>query len=241
MVTRAFMTPKESEGENDCQDRFSINGETASVAVCDGMSQSLFPKYWAEILARKYTSERDWIPSRENVHELSHLWVEKVSSRMEEMRSLGLSTWRAENMLMDGFSAGSTLVGLRMDGNRFRCDVLGDSCLVIVKGGRIQDILSSMDCFGYYPDYFDSDPSRPGRGELRTFGGEVAPGMVFLLVTDPLAEYLTSARGSLMEQTLVSELLSVETQEEFEILVAYWRQAGMHNDDTTMVIVWQQA
>ena len=240
MRTRAFITPKGAENENDCQDRLSINVGNGSAAVCDGMSQSLFPKYWAEILAQKYTSERDWVPSRENVRELSPLWMERITARLEEMRAGGLSTWRAENMLQDGFSAGSTLVGLRFSGNHYRCDVLGDSCLVVVKDGGIQDILSSMDCFGNYPDYYDSDPIKPGKGEPRMFEGRIVPGMVFLLVSDPLAEYLSSARGSLMERTLVEELLSVESQEEFEILVEYWRQSGMHNDDTTMVMVWQQ-
>ena len=238
MRARAFITPKGAESKDDCQDRFSINIATGSAAVSDGMSQSLFPKYWAEILADKYTSDKDWVPSREKVRELSPLWMERISARMEEMRAQGLSTWRAENMLSDGFSAGATLVGLRLDGNHFRCDVLGDSCLVVIQDGRIKDIFSSMDCFGNYPDYYDSDPLKPGKGELQTFEGVVVPGMVFLLVSDALAEFLSSARGSLMEWILVGELLSVESQEEFEILVEYWRQMGMHNDDTTMVMVW---
>jgi serine/threonine protein phosphatase PrpC len=240
MRARAFITPKGAESKDDCQDRFSINIATGSVAVSDGMSQSLFPKYWAEILADKYTSDRDWVPSQERVRNLSPLWREIISARMEEMRAGGLRTWRAENMLSDGFSAGATLVGLRLDGNHYRCDVLGDSCLVVIQNGRIRDIFSSMDCFGNYPDYYDSDPGKPGKGELRSFEGEITSGMVFLLVSDPLAGYLSSVLHSWKERILVGELLSVESQDEFEILVDYWRQDGMHNDDTTMVMVWQQ-
>lgn len=240
MEVRAFIVPKKAESEADCQDRFSINADTGSVAVSDGMSQSLFPKYWAEIIAGKYTSERDWFPSRENVRALAHLWKERVEGRLEEMRKEGVSTWRAENMLLDGYSAGATLVGLRLDGNHFCCDALGDSCLVILWKGYIFDMLSSMDIFGNYPDYYDSDPDKAGKGEPRHFEGEVAPGMIFLLVSDPLTAYLSANRNSWKEGILVKELLSVENQEEFEILVDYWRQDGMHNDDTTMVMVWQQ-
>jgi serine/threonine protein phosphatase PrpC len=243
MKAMGFIVQKRAESEADCQDRFSINTATGSVAVSDGMSQSLFPKYWAEILADRYTSERDWFPSRENVQALTPLWKERVDARLDEMRSDGLSTWRAENMLAEGFSAGATLVGLRiLSNNHFVCDVLGDSCLVILMNGRIKQICSSMDdtAFGCYPDYYDSDPQKSGKGEVKTFEGEIGTGMQFLLVSDPLAEFIASFRNSWRENILVKELLSVESREEFEILVGYWRQDGMHNDDTTMVKVWPQ-
>ena len=83
MRARAFITQKEAESVADCQDRFSINPATGSVAVSDGMSQSLFPKYWAEILADRYTAERDWFPTRENVQALAPFWMEKVRKRLE--------------------------------------------------------------------------------------------------------------------------------------------------------------
>lgn len=244
MRARGFIVQKQAESAADCQDRFSINAETGSVAVSDGMSQSLFPKYWAEILADKYTSDGDWVPSRENVRALAPLWKERVNARLEELRRAGLATWRAENMLAEGYSAGATLVGLRiLANNHFVCDVLGDSCLVIIQDGRIMQIYCSMDdtAFDCYPDYYDSDPRKSGKGNVKTFYGEIAAGMQFLLVSDPLAEFFASFLGSGRERILVKELLSVESQQEFEMLVGYWRQDGMHNDDTTMVMVWPQA
>ena len=239
MRARAFITQKEAESVADCQDRFSINPATGSVAVSDGMSQSLFPKYWAEILAQKYTSERDWFPSRENVQALSPLWRERVEQRLEEMRSNGQNTWRAENMLADGQSAGATLVGVRTSGNTWHCDVLGDSCLIVVKDYRIECIFSSMDttAFGNYPDYFDSNPSNSGKGEVASFDGRWTNGLVLLLVSDPLVGYLSAVKGTKMEEICIRELLCVETAEEYEIVVDYFRKDGMHNDDTTMVVV----
>ena len=194
MKARAFKVHKQAESEADCQDRFSINPLTGSAAVSDGMSQSLFSKYWAEILAGKYTSDRDWLPSRENIRALSPLWRERVDARLEEMRMEGASTWRAENMLHEGYSAGATLVGLRLEWNHFSCDVLGDSCLIILLNGHVFNIFSSMDDFGNYPDYYDSAPEKPGKGEPRRFEGVVSPGMTFLLVSDPLAAYLSANR-----------------------------------------------
>lgn len=244
MRARAFITQKQAESEADCQDRFSINAANGAVAVSDGMSQSLFPKYWAEVLAEKYTSEGDWFPSRENVQALAPLWREKVEQRMDLMRSSGMDPWRSELMLAEGASAGATLVGLRTNGSTWTCDILGDSCLIELEGNRIKEIYSSMDHFDSYPDYFDSNPSNPGKGIVRTVSGAwnppdpaVFPQTTLLLVTDALGEFLSSIKGTPEESTRIRELLSVESADEFKILVEYWRKDGMHNDDTTLVVV----
>ena len=238
MRARAFVLQKEAESEADCQDRFSINPATGSVAVSDGMSQSLFPKYWAEILADRYTAEREWFPTRENVQALAPFWMEKVRKRLEECRALGKEPWRAENMLAAGASAGATLVGLRIGTEgKWNCDILGDSCLVELEGDHIKEIYSSMDHFDNYPDYFDSNPEKPGKGEVRTITGTWAPKTTLMLVTDALGAFLASIKGETEEPARIRELLSVDSADEFRIIVQYWRQEGMHNDDTTMVVV----
>ena len=157
MRARGFIVPKACEQVTDCQDRFSINPATGSVAVCDGMSQSFFPKYWAEILAEQYTREKGWFPSPERVAALCPSWKQRVESRLDRFRAANIDPWRSEMMLREGCSAGSTLVGVRVDGSRWQCDVLGDSCLAVVEGNRIEEICSSMDTarFDNYPDYFD--------------------------------------------------------------------------------------
>lgn len=242
MRARAFITQKEAESVADCQDRFSINPATGSVAVSDGMSQSLFPKFWAEILADRYTAERDWFPTRENVQALAPFWTEKVRKRLEEWRALGREPWRSENMLATGASAGATLVGLRLEeGGKWTCNVLGDSCLVELEGDHVKEIYYSMDHFDNYPDYFDSNPDKPGKGEVRTVTGEwnlpEEPRKTLLLVTDALGAFLASIKGKPEESLRIRELLGVESSDEFKILVQYWRKDGMHNDDTTMVVV----
>lgn len=242
MRARAFITQKEAESEADCHDRFSINPITGSIAVCDGMSQSIFPKYWAEILADRYTSERDWFPSRENVQALAPFWMDKVKKRLEEWRAIGRDPWRSESMLAAGASAGATLVGLRVGGGgKWSCDILGDSCLVELEGDHIKEIYSSMDHFDNYPDYFDSNPDKPGKGEVRTITGEwnhhEEPKTTLLLVTDALGAFLASIKGKPDEALRIRELLCVESADEFTIMTQYWRKDGMPNDDTTMVVV----
>ena len=242
MRARAFITQKEAESVADCQDRFSINPATGSVAVSDGMSQSLFPKYWAEILVDRYTAEKDWFPTRENVKALAPFWMEKVRKRLAELRALGRDPWRSENMLATGASAGATLAGLRLGTEgKWTCDVLGDSCLVELEGDHIKEIYSSMDHFDNYPDYFDSNPDKPGKGEVMIVTGEwnlpEEPRKTLLLVTDALGAFLASIKGKAEERLRIRELLGVESTDEFKILVQYWRKDGMHNDDTTMVVV----
>ena len=242
MRARAFITQKASEQVSDCQDRFSINAATGSAAVCDGMSQSLFPKYWAEILADRYTADNGWFPTPENVAALAPLWRERVEGRLARFRAAGIDPWRSESMLAQGCSAGATLVGVRVDEEYWRCDVLGDSCLVVTEGNIIVAIYSSMDTnrFDNYPDYYDSDPSKPGKGTVQSYFGEWHPGQVLLLVSDPLAGFLASVRGTEKESVCIRELMNVESADEFGILVDYWRREGMHNDDTTLVIVTKE-
>ena len=145
-------------------------------------------------------------------------------------------------MLATGASAGATLVGLRVGvGGKWSCDVLGDSCLVELEGDHIKEIYSSMDHFDNYPDYFDSNPDKTGKGEVRTVSGEwhlpEEPKKTLLLVTDALGAFLASIKGKADERLRIRELLGVESTDEFKILVQYWRKDGMHNDDTTMVVV----
>ena len=242
MRARAFITHKQAESESDCQDRYSINAATGSVAVSDGLSQSLFSKYWAEILVDKYTSEREWAPTCENIRTLAPVWQERVQSRLDQLRSLGREPWRSESMLAAGASAGATLVGLRLkvDGT-WCCDVLGDSCLVELEGSQIKEIYSTTDHFDNYPDYFDSRQDKEGKGEVQSFRGAwnspYLPRTTLLLVTDALGAFLWSIKGTPEEKQRIDELLRVQSADEFQVLVEHWRKDGMHNDDTTMVIV----
>jgi len=242
MRVRAYITHKAGENFADCQDRFSINARTGSVALCDGMSQSLFPKYWAEILSNRYTEDEKWDPSLENVRMLTPFWESKVESRLKELRQNGIDTWRTENMIVDGVSAGSTLAGIRFDGDKWKCNLLGDSCLVIIDNYLTTEIYSSMDTshFDNYPDYFDSDSSKMGKGNMLTVSGMMdsrGNNQEMLLVSDPLGDFISKIKGSNDESAYIRDLLNVESADEFEILVDYWRRLGMHNDDTTLVIM----
>lgn len=242
MLVSAFITHKKAEHFTDCQDRFSINADTKSIALSDGMSQSIFQKYWAEILVDKFTSTPDWVPDLASIKELAPKWKDKVLGIIQRQKEEGSrSAWRAERNLIDGLSAGATFLGIRFKGNQWECDVLGDSCLIHIHDNRIIDIISSEDVsvFNSYPDYFDSNPNKDGKGSPRHSHGTFSSGDTILLVSDPFSDFLLKNRNTPMEADLVDRLLGVNSHSEFEEVVERWRSLGMHNDDSTLIIIKQ--
>lgn len=238
MLVRAFITHKESETFSDCQDRFCINQDTESVAVSDGMSSSVFQKIWAEILVRSYTKNKVWNFDKVS-KKLRAEWMAQVEKYVTDSERRGMDMRRAKNSLAMKYSAGATLVGLRFTENyHWVCDVLGDSCLVIIEKEKISKIISSQktDEFNNYPDYLDSG-DKPGKGQFKKFEGDLKEGQYLLLVSDPFSDFLSRMKGTEEEQGLVRSILHLKSLESFYFLVNDWRNKGMHNDDSTLLII----
>lgn len=247
MDIRAFITHKEAETFSDCQDRFSINTDTKSVAVSDGMSQSFFQKIWAENLVDAFVNNPRWNLYGEQCNEFlkeqQGKWLEKVLDRIEEQKHDGTKEniiYRNEKFVAQGKSAGATLLGVRFVGANWHCQVLGDSCLIEIKDGEIVQICTSQegDEFDNFPDHFDSNPKLSGKGNAKEFKGTLETDSVLLLVSDPFSDFLNEQRKKGSVKELVDALLNIGTHEEFEKLVSDWRTIkGMHNDDSTLVVI----
>lgn len=236
MKVRAFITHKEKEKYSDCQDRFSVNADTKSVSVSDGMSQSIFQKQWAQLLVDAYSGGRD-LSDEGVISELKNTWKKNVET--DELPKLSESAKRrSSNSLAMGYSAGATFVGIRLnDKNKINYTVLGDSCLILLsKNNEIKEFISSQqgDEFDNHPDYFDSGINKKGKGEVKTGSLDFNKDMKALLVSDPFSDYLTNKRD---DKSLLEELLKVQNHSAFCELVKKWREKGMHNDDSTLVIV----
>lgn len=237
MRIKAFITHKDKERFSDCQDRFRVNKDTKSIALADGMSQSIFQKIWAQLLVDNYTSIEQWEPTIGSVRELAPQWHEQV---MEIIPSLmPAAQRRSRNSLAMGMSAGSTFVGIRFNEHKWEGWVLGDSCLIVVDlSNKIVKIETSQEGqFDSHPDYFDSNPNKEGKGQPKTISGELHQGDKLFLVSDPFSDILYANQGTDKIKDLISELLVIENHEDFEVLVAKWREQGMHNDDSTLIVV----
>lgn len=240
MLIRAFITHKKAEQFSDCQDRFSIAVDTKSIALSDGMSQSIYQKQWARILVDRYTSEINWVPNKESVKELTSQWREEVQDFIKSQKEAGnQGIWRAERMLSDGKSAGATFLGIRFNGKDWSGYVLGDSCLIKINNNKIEEICSSQEgeSFDNYPDYFDSNLQNEGKGIPKQIKGTLGPNTPIFMVSDPFSDYLQKAKGTPEESTLIKKLLDIQNHQEFEEVIEDWRRNGMHNDDSTLIVV----
>lgn len=241
MVIRAFITHKQAESFADCQDRFGVNPDTKSIAVSDGMGSTWQQKIWAELLVDTFTKRKDWNPTKESIKPLCQEWRNRVADFIQNLKDKGAPEnriYRNERNLADGRSAGATFVGIRFNGNDWNGSVLGDSCLIEWDGNEVKfNTSQASQTFDSYPDYFDSDASKEGKGEPKNIGGTLTEGKYLLLVSDPFSEFLSehNKQGNIAKH--VQRLLSLSSHDDFETLVCEWRNNGMHNDDTTLVIV----
>lgn len=250
MKIRAFITHKKAESYSECQDRFAINPEKRSLAVSDGMSQSIFQTMWAQMLVEDAT-QGDWkkpkSPQEDEylVETLSKRWYEKVQERILEQRQQGKdrAADRNERSLVEGRSAGATLAVVHFsEGTNWEGAVLGDSCIIPVnpKNYNILDIYTSQNGeeFDNYPDHYDSNPQHRGKGILTTCKGTLGEDCSLLIVSDPLSDLLHTKRQTGEAKVLIEELLKVNSHDEFVKMVESWRDIHqMHNDDTTLLIV----
>lgn len=243
MKIRAFITHKDAEQYKDCQDRFSINKNTKSVAIADGMSQSFQQKIWAEILVNTYTKNIEWVPTSVSVKELAPQWVENVKLFIQKLKETNAPPYliiRNENALVLKKSAGATFCGIRFQGKEWSGYVLGDSCLIEIVENKVKKIFTSQhgDKFDNHPDYFDSNPLSNGKGTPLPIKGTINQSISVLMVSDPFSDFLNEKYREGNDEVFVKQLLEIKTHNEFENLVTDWRNNyNMHNDDTTLIII----
>lgn len=242
MIIRAFITHKKAEKFTDCQDRFGVNVDTKSISVSDGMGSTWQQKIWAQLLVKKFTSSNEWMPTtHESIKQICFDWRQKVEDFIQGLKDNNTAEniiYRNERCLADGRSAGATFVGIRFKGLNWSGVVLGDSCLIEWGDSKAEFYTSqSGEGFDNFPDYFDSNAERRGRGEPRLIDGTIKDGGVLLLVSDPFSEFLFKHYKNRDINTYIDQLLKLTSHDEFESVVELWRSLGMNNDDTTLVII----
>lgn len=242
MKVKAFITHKEAEKYSDCQDCFAIKGENKTIAVSDGISQSIFSGVWSEILTDAFVDEPWGICAEMPFPKpcLSKCWYERVEERKQAMRDNGneMSLYMLERMLVEGKTAGATFLGIQFNGQKWAGIVLGDTCLIEIKDGSVKEIHTSQksETFDNMPDFYDSNVNKDGRGVERRISGELDSNTTLLLVSDPFSDFFSEHKDEAPK--FVKELLNVSSHEEYESLVERWRdEHHMHNDDSTVVIV----
>lgn len=243
-LVKAYITHKRAEQHKDCQDSFCISTDNKSIAIADGVSQSIFPKKWADMLTQEYVNNPKFtLSDMEKIAELRSNWKQFFQNELERQRRESTPLlWKLEDCYNEGKSAGATFVGIRfIDKKKINYEVLGDSCIVIVKGKKIQEVISSKDTgstFDNYPDYIDSNAKIGTKGKVKKGHILFEKGMEILLVTDALSEILSTA--SLLQdkgENIINKLSEIVSNEKFESCVESFRDNGMSNDDTTLIYI----
>lgn len=239
MDIKAYIYHKKAEKYSDCQDCFGINTQSNRIAISDGMSQSIFPQWWAKILVDSYL-EMGVIP--EDISPLQKQWQQKLQDeiikREEEAKSNPQrDPWRLKNSFAEKSGAGATLCGLSINDNEWVCECLGDSCLIAVNNDYSLTFYTSQEGeFGNHPDYFDSFTIGRGKRIKRAVNSDVR---ALIMVSDPFAELFKIHESDLnFIKERLTELEQLSDHNSFKELVEKWRDIfNMHNDDSTLVFI----
>lgn len=239
MKIRAYIYHKRAEKYTDCQDCFGIDANTRRIAISDGMSQSIFPQWWAKILVDAYL-ETGHIP--DDISPLQYEWqqqlVGEIQKREEEAKSNPKrNPWRLKNAISEKAGAGATLCGLTLADKGWTCECIGDSCLIAVnRDYTLNFYTSQVGAFGNQPDYLDSFQDGRGTPKKESIKQDV---VCLLMVSDPFAELFQNNETNLeFIKSRLAELQNLSDHESFKQLVEKWRdEFSMHNDDSTLILI----
>ena len=264
----AYWAAKEGSSASEYEDAWQVSpdaceeipGDSVSVAVADGATESLLARPWATMVVRAFAANpgaaSDSYLFAETVAALSERWPNLVNSYITERENAGKPLrWYERPGISKG--AFATLLLLQVDiGSeyssspdaqttpelaqvigRWHSVALGDTCLFHVRDGKIEAAvpLDESSKFNTSPTLLASSniDSNIIANHLQFATGTVAEGDDFFVCTDALAAWFL-ARAE--EGSFPWETLRDLNEISFEEWVAEARSTGgLRNDDVTLV------
>lgn len=227
----AWWAPKSGNAASEYEDAYAVKPEALRFAVADGASETSFARQWAELLVEGFVQDA---PSAAELHDfvapLQAVWAEGQKGKA--------TAWYSERKAREG--AFSSLLGLTIEGERWRALAVGDSCLFVVRSGKVLRAfpLERAEQFSNRPSLLSS-VSRANAGvwdQVVAVEGELQANDRLLLMTDALAQwFLVEAE---MGRRPWAALAKVTTPEQFAATIDVLRAGGaLRNDDVTLVSV----
>lgn len=263
-LVRGFCCPYQGCSFGSCQDSLYADPNNGFFSVVDGVSEGMGQSYFVMLLSRYKTDTDDIRLTQADAVEIHKKWKEYQEMLIAE----GRMPRNTRLLYQEGKYAHSTYIRLKFhaglnenDSMKWKCAVLGDSALLHVRRSSdsivIKHVMMSnenvrsdnfiySDSVGYYdfsqaPDQLD-DNGTWLENEAYFDGENCENGDIFILATDHVSAWiLDNASNSLSR---INQLLSVQTQEEFQTLIDKEREENpetgspnMGDDDSTALII----
>ena len=248
---RSYWLPKAGNRPDEYEDaaravypqRIGASGRrTVRVVVADGASESAFAREWANVLSDAFVDRP--LDLRNLTEESLYAWLAAAQAEWHAGVPWDRVPWHGEAKARAG--AFASLMGLTVGAApddarqlRWQAVAVGDSCLFIVRDGRLFLSFPLEDAaqFDNNPDLVCSNPDNVGElwAGVRRQSGECAAGDLFILASDALACWFLerSADGEKPWETL----LALDSSEWDAWVEKQQRAGAMRNDDTTLVII----
>ncbi|HEY2954569.1 MAG TPA: protein phosphatase 2C domain-containing protein [Candidatus Eisenbacteria bacterium] len=227
----AWWAPKSGNAATEYEDAYAVEAAAQRYAVADGASETSFARQWAELLVDRFVRQA---PPPEGLRE----WVAPMQAEWAGANQPKATAWYAEEKARDG--AFSSLLGVAIDESRWRALAIGDSCLFVVRAGKLARAfpLERAEQFNNRPLLLSSvaRANRQVWEDVRSGEGDLQERDQLLLMTDALAQWFL-AEAELGRRPWAA-LARADCQETFREFVDWLRHGGaLRNDDVTLVRV----
>ena len=241
LAASSFITHKEAETPEDCQDACAQNDEKGNYAIADGVTHSFFPKEWAALLVEYFCNNTDLSVARTDwrawIAPIQQKWYEQIEEKVSERNLFYLT-----NSFNTREPAASTFIGIEFnkDNTEWKAMIVGDSCLFhqYDSGFKSYLIENSTD-FTNYPEVFASF-AMDNHSEPTFIHGNANPGDTFILATDSLAKWILEHKEIGKLDVALDRLKVMETDEKFCQFVHEARHdeaIRLVNDDVTLMLI----
>lgn len=239
---QVFELPKDVEHPEQNQDAWAVDCRRGVAAIADGVAASLFARHWARILTEAAVAATPDPDCRETFRD----WLQSCRETWNGRVDVSRLAWFQKAKLHDG--AFSTLLWLMLvgpsempdaSGWRLRGDAVGDSCLFLVREGKVVRAfpITSAEQLEASPMALGSvDLKHDDRVEFERIDEECRPGDLVVLCTDAVAEWAFREQeaGAPADWERFWNMPEEEWQRE---VAALREQRRMRYDDTTMLLL----
>lgn len=239
MQIKNFITHKRGASVASIQDSIAMDVERGRFALCDGVTNSVCPAIWADILTHAYVSVDDiqQFPP-EGLGQLFLAQKESYVSALDEDQRY------FQKLEEKHFKVGAaTFVGIELRENVLSWQVIGDSCLFILPDGELIQCISSnpshTDEEGHLNMEFDDFPCHICSdgylsGEWIKGCRPFSKGRI-LLMSDKMSEWFVEQFNQ--GNSPLDQLNAINYNDEFELFVEEKYQQGELKDDDESVIL----